>query len=246
MGNRYLTKKVWFVVWSEKQAWLKQGNGILPTKNVGRQMSNGNIAKEKCWKTDERFFKKMAISCGNIELCMLVGRGSGKRKSRNGEAARGGQTRKKQKWEKGGRERRRMGRWMCWNRVSCGNFPGRQPPNWAEKLVMGVPWIFRRVCLQCRRMGRLLLVMLVSASNVSVIGEVVLSNTDLWVCWIVDLSLFPKRAMVFCRKTGRDDYERTRTKTSPMHMFEYGGEHRRCPQDLAVIESTSWTESERL
>ena len=43
---------------------------------------------------------------------------------------------------------------------------------------MGVPWIFR-VCLQCRRMGRLLLVMLVSASNVSVIDEDVFSNTDL-------------------------------------------------------------------
>ena len=61
-----------------------------------------------------------------------------------------------------------------------------------------------------------------------------------------ELSLFPKRAILFCRKTGRYDYDRTRTKPSPIRVFEYGGEHRWSPQDLAVIESTSWIKSERL
>ena len=29
-----------------------------------------NIAKEKCWKTEEPHLKEIAISCGNIGLCM--------------------------------------------------------------------------------------------------------------------------------------------------------------------------------
>ena len=58
--------------------WLKRGYGILP--------------RRECWKTEERYLKKTAISCGNMEQCIKLSGMEG--------LSEGSQTRRKEKWGK--------------------------------------------------------------------------------------------------------------------------------------------------